>query len=250
MTGADMLGLTLTGVATGLVTSLLGLGGGLVIVPALTLWVGFAQREAVATSVVVAFVVSVANVVGFQLRGLIAWSLIPRMAFGATVTAALAALALTRFAEGTASLLFFVICLYFGVVAWTGRGLPRLWRSSSSLGQISLGAAGGMATGLGGVGGGMIYVPVLSSASWISQERVVPSMAAMTFVATLSSAVTFSSASELIHWPEALVISAVALLVSFIGRRHQQRLSTTLRRRLVGAIIAAAALRALVGVIS
>ena len=56
--------LVASGIATGLVTGVLGAGGGFIIVPALTLFAGLAVREAVATSLFVIAVNSVAALAG------------------------------------------------------------------------------------------------------------------------------------------------------------------------------------------
>jgi uncharacterized protein len=56
--------LVAVGLATGLLTGVLGAGGGFIIVPALTLFAGLALREAVATSLLVIAVNSVAGVAG------------------------------------------------------------------------------------------------------------------------------------------------------------------------------------------
>jgi uncharacterized protein len=61
--------LALIGLVAGVFSSLFGVGGGIVIVPLLILAVGFATREATATSLGAIVITAIAGVVLYALRG-------------------------------------------------------------------------------------------------------------------------------------------------------------------------------------
>lgn len=61
--------LALVGTAAGLFSGLFGVGGGVVIVPLLVLWLGFGQREATGTSLVAIAVVAPLAAAGQALYG-------------------------------------------------------------------------------------------------------------------------------------------------------------------------------------
>ena len=61
--------LVVIGTSAGLATGLLGVGGGIVIVPALVIWLGWQQREAQATSLGAVFFLASYGVIAFALAG-------------------------------------------------------------------------------------------------------------------------------------------------------------------------------------
>ena len=79
---------TLIGLAAGLLGALCGIGGGIIMVPAFVAALGMEQRQAIATSLAVIVVVSLAST-SSNLRepGLIDWRIVALAAFGAAVAA-------------------------------------------------------------------------------------------------------------------------------------------------------------------
>lgn len=65
--------ISLIGVIVGLLTGFFGIGGGFVIVPALTLVLGFPMRMAVSTSLLIIALISVGGIVGHLRAGQIDW---------------------------------------------------------------------------------------------------------------------------------------------------------------------------------
>lgn len=75
------------GVLVGIVAGLLGVGGGLVMVPALSLLLGYTQHLAQGTSLAVIIPVSLSAMAAHTRRGNVVWSLVPPMAVGAVIGA-------------------------------------------------------------------------------------------------------------------------------------------------------------------
>ena len=82
--------LALTGVAAGLLSGLLGVGGGFVIVPALTRYTELAARSVVATSLAVIALASVGGVAAAAWHGLVAWDIAGPFALGSVLASLLA----------------------------------------------------------------------------------------------------------------------------------------------------------------
>ena len=82
--------LTLTGVAAGLLSGLLGVGGGFVIVPALTRFTELSARSVVATSLAVIALASIGGVGAAAWRGTIAWDIALPFAIGSVAASLLA----------------------------------------------------------------------------------------------------------------------------------------------------------------
>ena len=90
--------LALTGVAAGLLSGLLGVGGGFVIVPALTRFTELTARSVVATSLAVIALASIGGVGAAAWHGAIAWRLALPFAFGSVAASLLARLIAARVA--------------------------------------------------------------------------------------------------------------------------------------------------------
>jgi uncharacterized membrane protein YfcA len=94
------------GVAGGILSGLLGVGGGVVMVPLLVLWAGYRQREAHAMSLGAIVPISVAGILTFGIAGRVPWLDAVALALGAVVGARLGAGLLARIDERVLKILF------------------------------------------------------------------------------------------------------------------------------------------------
>lgn len=107
--------LAVVGLAAGLFSGLLGLGGGFVVVPALTRWLGFPLKRALGTSLVVVAVLAVPGTVAHYLLGHVDLTLAAWLALG-TVPGALIGARLTAAArERTVAVGFSVVLALAGL---------------------------------------------------------------------------------------------------------------------------------------
>ena len=90
--------LALTGVVAGALSGLLGVGGGFVIVPALTRFTELSARSIVATSLAVIALASIGGVGAAAWRGAIAWDIALPFAIGSVVASLLARMIASRVA--------------------------------------------------------------------------------------------------------------------------------------------------------
>ncbi|MGB4779563.1 sulfite exporter TauE/SafE family protein [Microbacterium sp.] len=155
------------GLAAGLLSGMFGVGGGVIIVPALVLLVGMAQKRASNTSLAVIVPVAVVGIISYAVNGHLdptAW--VPGLILGAggVIGSLIGAKLLPRVPVpalqlGFAALLVVAIVSLFLVVPSRGEPFPLgVW---SALGLIVLGLAVGILSKLLGVGGGIIIVPAL-----------------------------------------------------------------------------------------
>jgi uncharacterized membrane protein YfcA len=87
------------GGAGGLLSGLLGVGGGLVMVPLLVLWAGYKQRDAHAMSLAAIIPISLASVITFGAAGEVRIGYAVALTLGSIVGARLGAGALARIDE-------------------------------------------------------------------------------------------------------------------------------------------------------
>jgi uncharacterized protein len=171
-TSATPLFLGSLGFVAGVCSGFLGIGGGLVIVPALTLLVGYPIKRAVGASLgTIVLVSSIGVLVEFMIEGAnIQWSLAIVVTAGSLVGARLASRILPKISERTLRILFAASLL---IAAY--RMLTCL-QATSSLGLFTLaghayfgyalalpvGLLGGLTSTLFGLGGGIVTVPGLT----------------------------------------------------------------------------------------
>jgi uncharacterized membrane protein YfcA len=102
------------GVVGGLLSGLLGVGGGVVMVPLLVLWAGYRQRDAHALSLGAIIPISLASVLIYGAAGKVRLSDAVALAVGAIVGARIGASALARIEERPLKLVF---GLFLGAVS-------------------------------------------------------------------------------------------------------------------------------------
>jgi uncharacterized protein len=109
MSAGDVIALVAIGVAVGAVAGLLGVGGGILMVPVLTLAFGFSQHEAQATSLVVILPTAIVASVTLQRRGV--GDLVGALQLGALGAAGAAGGSLLALALPAATLRIVFACL-------------------------------------------------------------------------------------------------------------------------------------------
>lgn len=156
--------LVLVGLLAGVASGLFGVGGGLVIVPALVAFCRRDQREAVATSLLAIAPLAIAGVTGYALHGEVDVLLAAPLATGSVIGAWLGAALLRRLSLRLLRMVFVVAALGTAVRLLADPGVPagavthEPWQLAV---LVPVGIGVGLFAGLSGVGGGVIMVPVL-----------------------------------------------------------------------------------------
>jgi len=94
------------GIVGGLLSGLLGVGGGVVMVPLLVLWAGYRQRDAHAASLGAIVPISVAGILTYGIAGEVHWADAAALAVGAIVGARLGAGLLAQIGERPLKIVF------------------------------------------------------------------------------------------------------------------------------------------------
>ena len=103
------------GLGGGLLSGLLGVGGGIVMVPLLVLWASYAQREAHATSLGAIIPISIAGIATYGVAGEVRYGTAVALAVGAVVGAPIGALLLVRIDERLLKIVFGVFLVAVAV---------------------------------------------------------------------------------------------------------------------------------------
>lgn len=156
--------LILVGMAAGILSGLFGIGGGVLLVPLLVMVLQFPQRLAAGTSVAAVLPAAVVGGIGYAIQGNVDWIAAVSLAVGMVIGAQLGAYLLARMPVGFLRWLFMVFLGVTAVSLWLivpqrDDVIPlSVWT------VILLGATGlltGVLSGLLGIGGGVVIVPIL-----------------------------------------------------------------------------------------
>lgn len=217
----------LAGLLAGAFGALVGLGGGILLVPILTLVVGLPLPQAIPASLV-GVVATAIGATAINLReGHAEWPLALRVA-GIAMVAAIAGAQISRYVASSMLYILFALLL----LAVTGRMMmetrvrePRKPRDSKWLAGVMF-AGAGLTSGLLGVGGGILNVPAVHLAL---RRRMLTATATSSVIIAFTAAAGASShaAAGGVIWPVAVACATG----TFIGGRAGATLAPKLPRR-------------------
>lgn len=156
--------LLLVGVAGGILSGLFGIGGGTIIVPALALWLGMPQKLSAGTSVAAILPTAVVGATTYAVQGHVDWIAAICLAIGIVIGAQLGTYLLARLPVGAIQWAFMAFLAVVIVSLWfvVPQRSDRI--EIDVLTGVLLALTGfvtGILSGVLGVGGGVVVVPVL-----------------------------------------------------------------------------------------
>lgn len=243
------------GLATGFLAGLLGIGGGMLLVPFLTYFIGLqgvepglAVKMAIATSMATIMFTSLSSVRAHHRRGAVRWDLVRRLAPGILVGGLAASLGVFSLLRG--SVLALVFAVFAGVSAvrmLSGRKPAAARKMPGTAGQLAAGSAIGFLSGLVGAGGGFVSVPFMT---WCNVPilNAVATSAALGFPIAVVNVIGYAlsgqqetalpPASLGYIWLPALAAVAVAsVLTAPLGARAAHQLPVAQLRRVFAALL-------------
>lgn len=265
MSEAPALVLFVTGAATGLLGAMLGLGGGVFLVPLLTLALGVPIRVAIAASLISVMATAVASATVNLDRGLvnIRLGLMLEVAtaagalLGGLVTAYLTHRQLYLIFAGTMAAMGLVMALRSGrrnIIADpdadVGRLGGRIQEGEAVFGyrvrRLPVGVAAslvaGAISGLLGLGGGIVKVPILNTFCGIPIRVAAGTSTFMIGVTTAASAFLYYARGE-IALPITAAVALGALPGSLLGARLSDRVATRSLKVLMAVVLLGVGLR-------
>ncbi len=206
------------GALTGLASGLFGVGGGIVIVPALVA-LGVDQRKAAATSLVALVPISIAGTVTYAVTGDVNWIAALLLAVGSVAGAPLGVRLLHRLPTRVLPWIFvgFVAVVIVSLLASPPTRDGELvigWASGAAL--VGIGLVAGVLSGLVGVGGGVVAVPGLEVVVGAGDLLARGTSLAMMIPTTLAGILTHRRRLD-VDVRAGLVLGAAAVAVTPFG---------------------------------
>lgn len=257
---AVLAGYFVLGLATGFVAGLLGVGGGLIIVPVLItqlhaagLGAGAEAQIALGTSLAVIVFTSLSSVRAHHQHGAVEWPLVRRIAAGALFGTLVGALLAARVPSQVLKVFFVVFLAYAALQMWLDFK-PAAHRSAP--GRLRSGLAGGVIGAVSswvGIGGGTLSVPFMV---WhnVPLHRAIATSAAIGFPIALAGAVGYAiggwsrpglpaGSLGFVYLPALLGIVLGSVLTAPLGARTTHRLPVRRLKRVFALLLAVLALR-------
>jgi uncharacterized membrane protein YfcA len=249
MTGLEIIfAYCLLGVFAGTMAGLLGVGGGLIIVPALIIiWqstaVGgvYEMQLAIGTSLATIVLTSIASVRAHHQRGNVQWNTVWRLTPGVVLGAWLGAAMATQMSGDSLKSIFGVFELLvaaqmaFGIRPAPHRGLP------GKTGMALAGSGIGAISAIIGIGGGTMTVPFLTWCN-VTIHKAVGTSAACGLPIAIGGAISYlvlgwgnvalpSWSAGFIYGPALVGIAVTSMLFAPLGAALAHRLSTVVLKR-------------------
>jgi len=225
----------LIGVLGGLFGGLLGIGGGSVIAPLLLLTGTLRPAQVSGTTLATVVAISMVGSGTYASLGHLNLGLALPIAMGSVVGSALGALLAKRLSTGLMAILFLVILPYFAIKEfWPSLVGPIITADIVSLGV--LGFATGIFSGLLGIGGASLLVPVLVGFFLIDHHEAQGVAIAVALADSLAGT-TLHARARNIDYGLLIYLAIPALLAAMAGSLLSDSLSSSVLRNLFGMLM-------------
>ena len=247
--------LALLGLATGFLAGLLGIGGGMLMVPFITLILSqrgvsndLSIKMAIATSMATILFTSISSVRAHHLRGAVRWDLVKRLAPGIVLGAAIASLGVFALLKGSKLALVFGVFVAFSATQMFLDRKPAATRQMpGTAGQLVAGSVIGFLSGLVGAGGGFISVPFMAWCN-VAIHNAVATSAALGFPIALANVAGYVIAGQSVAqlpsasfgyiWLPALaVIATCSVFTAPLGARAAHQLPVKKLKRIFASVL-------------
>ena len=186
--------LAVLGLCTGFLAGLLGIGGGMIMVPFLTYMLSergvepnLAVKMAIATSMATILFTSISSVRAHHKKGAVRWDLVRGLAPGLILGGLLGSVGIFAAAKGNWLALFFALFVGFSATQMFLDKKPAPSRQMPGFaGQVGAGGLIGLLSGLVGAGGGFVSVPFMTWCN-VAIHQAVATSAALGFPIALAN---------------------------------------------------------------
>lgn len=218
--------LAVLGVGTGFLAGLLGIGGGMLMVPFITIilanrgvFADLSVKMAIATSMATIIFTSLSSVRAHHKRGAVRWDIVRRLAPGIVLGSIIGSLGVFALLKGSYLAIFFGLFVSFSATQMFLDKKPKPTRQMpGTSGQLAAGGFIGFLSGLVGAGGGFISVPFMTWCN-VPIQNAVATSAALGFPIAVANVMGYAVSGQTVQnlpegalgyiWLPALAVIAV-----------------------------------------
>jgi uncharacterized protein len=243
------------GAFAGFLAGLLGIGGGMLMVPFITFLLtargvepGHAVKMAIATSMATIFFTSLSSLRAHHKRGAVRWDLVRGFSPGIVLGSMLAGAAAFALLKGAALAILFAAFVAFSATQMLLNRRPAPSRTMPGLmGQTAAGASIGFVSGLVGAGGAFISVPFMTWCN-VAIHNAVATSAALGFPIALAGTVGYliagwslppalPGAVGYLYVPAIVCVACASVVTAPWGARTAHQLNVTELKRVFAVML-------------
>ena len=247
--------LAVLGLCTGFLAGLLGIGGGMLMVPFITAIMGqrgvpadLAVKMAIATSMATIVFTSISSVRAHHRRGAVRWDIVRRLAPGIVIGSLIGSLGVFALLKGSALAIFFALFVGFSATQMFLDKKPKPTRQMpGTAGQLGAGGVIGFLSGLVGAGGGFVSVPFMTWCN-VAIHNAIATSAALGFPIAVANVLGYVVSGQSVQalpagafgyiWLPALgVIALCSVFTAPLGARAAHRLPVKKLKRVFASIL-------------
>ncbi|MBU27409.1 MAG: permease [Thaumarchaeota archaeon] len=230
----DQFWLILLGFAAGILGSMIGLGGGIIVVPVLT-FLGFPPTVAASNSLFAALSNAIASTISYSKQKRIEFSLGLKLGLLTVPGTVLGAVISSDVSSEIFKILFGIILVFSAAYIFLRKKLETKEKTlSKQMMVFAIGASffAGIVSSFFGIGGGIIFVPLMVVGMGMAMKRAAPTSQLILLFASLSGVIVHS----ILGHPDFLQAGLLAI-GSFFGGLVGARLSLEIKERYLQILI-------------
>ena len=247
--------LALLGIGTGFLAGLLGIGGGMLMVPFITIIMShrgvapdLAVKMAIATSMATIIFTSMSSVWAHHRRGGVRWDIVKRLAPGIVAGSIIGSLGVFALLKGSYLAIFFGLFVSFSATQMFLNKKPKPARQMpGAAGQFAAGGFIGFLSGLVGAGGAFISVPFMTWCN-VAMLNAVATSAALGFPIAVANVIGYIISGlnvaglpvgsfGYIWLPALVVIAACSFMTAPLGAKAAHSLPIDKLKRIFGSVL-------------
>ena len=246
MTTRDKVSLLVVGLGAGFLSGVFGVGGGILVVPGLMMFVKMEQRRAHGTSLAAVLPISAASLVTYWLHDHVDWPVALWLTVGALAGAYVGASLLAIISKRNLALVFAIVLGVIGVrlfftVSGTGRNDITF---VLALAYVVVGVCTGALSGLLGVGGGAIMVPIMAVLFGVPSV-IAKGTSLAVIIPTALMGTLRNRSNKNVNLYAAVVVGITGIVMAVVGAWVAARMSDSLSNALFALLLIAVAGRML-----
>ena len=240
----DQIGLVLLGFAAGILGSMIGLGGGIIVVPVLTFF-GFPSTLAVSNSLFAAFSNAAGSTISYSRQKRIEYSLGLKLGLLTIPGTILGAYISSDVTSGIFKILFGIVLISSAIYIFLRKKIEASEKNLTKQMIVFVIAASffaGIISSFFGIGGGIVFVPLMVVGIGMTMKKAAPTSQFILLFASLSGIIVHS----ILGHPDFLqagLLSAGAFVGGVIGARISLDIKERSLQILVSVIIVIAAIK-------
>jgi len=232
------------GFAAGLLGSIIGLGGGIIIVPVLTFF-GFSPALAASNSIFAVFSNAIASSISYAKQRRIEYSIGLKLGLLSIPGTIVGAFVSSEITPSIFKILFALILISASIYIFSKRKIEQKnYNLSKQIMILAIGASffAGIISGLFGVGGGIIFVPLMVVAMGLTMKNAAPTSQFILLFASASALVTHTILGHPDFY-QALLLAIGAFVGGLVGARLSLEIKENSLKILISIVMIAVAVK-------